>query len=507
MRNEVIFTVNGQELRASADEASLMLAEFLRKRKNLPGTKIVCAEGDCGACTLLKAAPFEAQSRKSPRYLPVNSCIIPVASLDGSRLVTVDGLADQSATSATQNKTETLHPVQTALIKCHGSQCGFCTPGFVMALAGLVEERLAKKETSEPISEREAKNALTANLCRCTGYQPIVNAACSINLKECVSIDQRANTKSQLATLKGVIQKPLFLETSEFQFFAPTKIEDAGRFMKKNSDAQLLSGATDLGVLHNKRKQKFTKLVSLHLIPELYKIQKKGSSRVNVGARVTLSEVREFLKETLIPEFARFLDLFASPQIKNQATLVGNLANASPIGDTSPFLLVAGTVIHTFNGRETGTKRRRKIPIEEFFLGYRKTSLKKGEFITSLEFDIPAKAEYLVLKKVSQRKDLDISTVNAAFRVKPDRTGTRILEARVAFGGVAATPLRIEALEKALEKKSISELNIEDLAEMIHASITPLSDVRSSSAFRRVTAENLLRRFIEQLQAGKAASK
>jgi xanthine dehydrogenase small subunit len=224
-----------------------------------------------------------------------------------------------------------------------------------------------------------------------------------------------------------------------------------------------------------------------------------GKTRLKIGARVTFSEVRGYVKEALVPEFARFLDLFASPQIKNQATLVGNLANASPIGDTPPFLLVAGTSVHTFNARATGARRRRKIPIEEFFLGYRKTALVPGEFITAVEIDIPAKTETLLLRKVSQRKDLDISTVNAAFRVSWDAKRKKITTARIALGGVAATPVRVPAAEALLRGCKPSELNIPAIVEAVHATITPLSDVRSSAAYRRVVAENLVKRFLISL--------
>ncbi len=468
-----------------------MLADYLRRRKSMPGTKVVCAEGDCGACTVLKAPPFESASGKKRSYLPVNSCIIPVASLDGASLVTIDGLADRSAP----------HPVQESMVKCHGSQCGFCTPGFVMALAGLVEKRIESGEIQKSIEAREAKNALTANLCRCTGYQPIIDAACSIPLNRCKSVRERHESKGTGSALGAAVKTSLLLKADEFEFFAPKTLDEAGRYLKKNADAKLMSGATDLGVLHNKRKQLLSKVLSLHLIPELYRIKKSGRAKVHVGARVTLSVVRDFVKAGLIPELAGFLDLFASPQIKNQATLVGNLANASPIGDTPPFLLVAGTVVHTFNGRVTGARRRRKIPIEEFFLGYRKTALVPGEFITAVEFEVPAAGEILSLRKVSQRKDLDISTVNAAFRLQWDSKKQRIKKIRVAYGGVAATPVRLSKLERLMEGAMPAHLDSGALVEALHAEITPLSDVRSSSAFRRVAAENLLLSFLKGLSA------
>ncbi len=501
MRTEAVFAINGQVIRAGAEDASLMLADFLRRRRQLTGTKIVCAEGDCGACTVLKAAPYSSKRRSSPgRYLPVNSCIIPVASLDGSSIVTVDGLAP-AAGAAPADQPPPLHPVQEAMVRCHGSQCGFCTPGFVMALAGLVEKRIDEGSTTAPISEREARNALTANLCRCTGYTPILEAACSISLDRCGSVRERHDSPTIRKELRGAIQKPLRLESDEFRFFAPTRMADAARFLKQHPDAKVVSGATDLGVVHNKRKARLEQVLSLHLIPELYAIRRIGKTRLRIGAQVTLSELRNHLKNGVIPEFATFLDLFASPQIKNQATLVGNLATASPIGDTPPFLLVAGAVVHAWNPRATGTARTRKIPIEEFFVGYRKTALKRGEWITAVEIDIPAKGEVLRLRKVSQRKDLDISTVNAAFRVRLHPKKRVIEEARIALGGVAARTVRLDACERLMRHRKPEEVDAAELQKKLQEAITPMTDLRSSAAFRRVVAGNLLETFLKELRA------
>lgn len=490
-RSEVTFSLNGKLVQVAATEATGMLADFLRKNRSLCGTKIVCAEGDCGACTVLKAAPFQAQKKSKPEFIPVNSCIIPVSTLDGSQVITVEGLAEGSK----------LHPVQEAMVRCHGSQCGFCTPGFVMAMTGLVEKKLSANTPLKKITEKEAKNALTANLCRCTGYSPIVNAACSIELKKCTSVRPRVESPAILKELKKATATPLLMQTEDFTSFAPTSLDQAAVFFKKNPDAVLVSGATDLGVVHNKRKKKLSHYLSLHLIPDLYSIRKKGKNTLLIGSRVTLSEVRSALKSTTLSEFSNFLDLFASPQIKNQATLVGNLANASPIGDTPPFLLVAGTKIHTYHSQGKGKARFRVHSIEEFFLGYRKTALLPGEWITAIELDLPAASEILRLKKVSQRKDLDISTVNAAFRVKWNPKRTELKEIKVAWGGVAATPTRSYHLENFLKDKSLVELDLNEVCAELHRDITPIDDLRGTAAFRRVTAENLLRQFLKELNS------
>ena len=473
MRKAALLYINGQRHEVSGDKAGMMLADYLRYEAGLTGTKIVCAEGDCGACTVLRAFPS-----RSPEYLAINSCIATVAQLDGSSLVSVDALA----------RGEKLSPVQSSMMNCHGSQCGFCTPGFVMALAGLVEKKIAEK--SPTIDEREAKNALTGNLCRCTGYQPIIDAATSLKVSECESVRDRFLSAAQARELKAAAKESLTVAGESFELFAPTSVKEAVKFLSKNPEARLLGAATDLGVFHNKWKKRLERVVSLHLVSELYEIKSEGKTRVRVGARVTLSELREFLK-TRSPEMARFLDLFASPQIKNIATLVGNVANASPIADTPPFLLVSEAIVEL-----RGPKGKRTVPIEEFFLDYRKTAVRKGELIAAISFATEAKGETLALRKVSERKDLDISAVNAAFRVKWSKG--RVAEARLALGGVAATAVRLKKAEAAISGRELDARAIDAAVEAMHDEIAPIADVRGSAAFRRVLCENLLRGFFAE---------
>jgi len=273
----------------------------------------------------------------------------------------------------------------------------------------------------------------------------------------------------------------------------PTNLKAAAAYLKKNPGSRLIAGGSDLCVVHNKRKQRLSKTVSLHLIPELYQIKKKGS-KLEVGARVTLSELRDAVKAS-VPEFARFLDLFASPQIKNVATLVGNLANASPIADMPPFLLVSNAV-----NSVVGPRGKRKIPIEKFFLGYRSIALKPGELITSVEFELLPKSETLALYKVSQRKDLDISGVNAAFRACFKRVGGKCVIDRmsIVLGGVAATPVRLPKTEASLKGMVLGAEVLAQACQILQKEIAPISDLRGSQAFRRVVAENLLRRFFRE---------
>ena len=472
MRNKIVFYLNGKRQELGAEFAGMMLGDYLRYEKSLTGTKIVCAEGDCGACSVLRFFP-EAKGTDGNHYQAINSCITVVANLDGSSLVTVDALKDKNE----------LHVSQAAMVKCHGSQCGFCTPGFVMALTGLVEEKVARKETT--MDSREAKNCMTGNLCRCTGYQPIIDAALAMDLKSATSVKERFFPEHQKTALIESFKTGVALESDEFSYAAPKTISEALSYLKANPDAKIVGAATDLGVVHNKRKITLTKLLSLHLIPELYDIT-LVNNEITLGARVTMTELRHFVKDKCA-ELAHYLDVFASPQIKNTATVVGNIANASPIGDTPPALLAlnASVIIN-------GTKSVRS---SEFFLAYRKTALASGEIITGIKFPLPKKEADFKLYKNANRKDLDISAVNFGMHVEwTDKTKTAIKEITIAAGGVAATPLRLKLTEDFLK----TSLDIEAAVKILHSEFKPLSDVRATGAYRHVLVENFFRRFFTE---------
>jgi len=489
LRNSVIFYLNGVRQEVAAEQARMMLSDYLRYEKSLTGTKVVCAEGDCGACSVLKLFPHEApKGSLKNTFIPMNSCITTVAQMDGASLITVDALA-----KGDPRDSDNLSPVQSAMVACHGSQCGFCTPGFVVTLTGAIENKLCQKKCGPHLTPQEAKNALTGNLCRCTGYQPIIDAATSIDLKKCEPIANRFYSKKQELELKKIQAQPYLVKNETFSIYAPKTAKDAAKYLAKNKTARMIAASTDLGVLSNKGKLKFEKLISLHLVSELYALKKMGTGRVSVGARVTLSELRNFLKD-LVPQFATFLDIFASPQIKNVATLIGNVGNASPIADTPPFLLVSDAVVQVM-----GPKGKRKIPLEKFYLGYRQTALKPGEIITSIDFAIPKKGESLALYKTSQRKDLDISIVNTAIRVtwmNPKKT--TIKDVSIAMGGIAATPLRLKKTEQLLKGSTLSDETLAKAVASLHPEMAPLSDLRSSSAYRRVIVENMFMKFFRE---------
>lgn len=476
MRNKIVFYLNGVRKEVGAKEASMMLAEYLRYDQCLTGTKIVCAEGDCGACSVLRFFPH-ISGTDAGNYIPVNSCITLVAQLDGSSLVTVDAL----------KKNDELHETQRAMVQCHGSQCGFCTPGFVVALTGMVEEKLAKKEKT--IDVQEAKNCMTGNLCRCTGYQPIINAALDIDLSKCESVKKRFYSEKQEVELTKVYSETVLVESDEFCFFAPKTLKEAIAYLKDYPDTRILASGTDLGVVHNKRKTDLKKMLSLHLITDLYKITEAGDE-ISVGARVTHTEFRHYMKDK-VKEFANYLDIFASPQIKNIGTIVGNIANASPIGDTPPALLALDATVVA-----VGPQGQREIPISSFFLAYRKTALQHGELITHVKFKKPSKDVSLRFYKYSNRKDLDISAVNFAARVEwKDSSKKEIKNVIIAAGGVAAIPLRFLKTEELLKKT----FDIDAAVKELHSEIKPLSDLRASSAYRHVLVENYFRKFFAEV--------
>jgi xanthine dehydrogenase small subunit len=476
VRKKIVFYLNGIRKEIGAQEASQMLAEYLRYDQGLTGTKIMCAEGDCGACSVLKYFPH-APGTDSGNYLPINSCITLVAQLDGSSLVTVDALKNE----------DTLHETQKSMVQCHGSQCGFCTPGFVIALTGMVEEKLSKRENK--IGPQEAKNCMTGNLCRCTGYQPIINSALSIDLAKCESVKKRYYSSGQEADLKEAFSKSVFLESEDFSFFAPKSLEEAIDYLKAQPDTRIIGSGTDLGVSHNKRKDQLTKLLSLHLLSDLYQMTEEGEDIV-VGARVTHTEFRHYMKDR-VPEFAKYLDIFASPQIKNVGTIIGNIANASPIGDTPPAFLAleASAIIY-------GPQGKRELPLSRFFLAYRKTALMPGEILGYIKFKKPGPLTTLRFYKYSNRKDLDISGINFAARIDwKDAEKKQIQKIIFAAGGVAPTPVRFLKTEEFLTQTFDKEKGLGEL----QAEIQPISDLRGSSAYRRVLLENFYRKFFTEV--------
>jgi xanthine dehydrogenase small subunit len=476
-RDYVCFYLNGTERKLGAEHAKMMLSDYLRYDQALTGTKVVCAEGDCGACSVLRFFPHtQTNPKENHQFTAINSCITPVASLDGASLITVDAL----------KKDDQLHETQRAMMENHGSQCGFCTPGFVIALAGLTEKKIEQKENE--ITEADAKNALTGNLCRCTGYQDIINSAKDIDLKKTEYLYSRFYNKDQAKVLAGAFNSELKISTDDYLFYAPKTIEDACQFLNDHPQAKILASSTDLGVVHNKRRMKLNELLSLHLISDLYDM-KVDEKYVTFGARVNFSDFRNVIKD-IVPEFADYIDVFASPQIKNLATLVGNVCTASPIGDSPPPLLALESIIHL-----QSVEGKRSVPMSEFFLDYRKTSRKPNELVTAISFPRPTDKATIRFYKNANRKDLDISAVNLAVKVDwQDKKNGQIEKAVIAAGGIAATTIRLKETENKLNGQKITRQLLDQICTDVQKEFNPLSDLRASSDYRRLVVENLLRR-------------
>ncbi|MBK9072248.1 MAG: FAD binding domain-containing protein [Myxococcales bacterium] len=490
-RTSAVFYLNGQRHEPSPAAMELMLADYLRETRRLTGTKIVCAEGDCGACTVLMARPAlgggigdsqEGKGRgapvgKAPRFVAVNACIMRVANCDGASIVTVEALGSSEA----------LGPVQQAICDANGSQCGFCTPGFVVALAALTDRRKAEKCKS--IAAGDAKNALTGNLCRCTGYAPIIAGATAIDLAAWQPLAPTYWTKAiatDLARTQNVAIAPP-RGADGFAFAAPTKRSEVAAYLKQGY--RFVSGGTDVGVQINKGKVAALKVLSLHLMGDLHQISLSGNT-LTLGAMVSVAALRRAV-EKRFASLAGFLDLFASPQIKNVATVVGNIANGSPIGDATTALMACGGEVRIEGGH--GGKAR-WLSLAELYVGYRQLRLARGEWISGLRLQLPTARDQVHFFKTSQRKDLDISAVNAGLWLQTKSARGEIAACRLAVGGVGPTIVRMAVAEAMLTGATLpltSDAKNQLLAA-VQADIAPLSDLRGSAAFRRVVLANWL---------------
>jgi xanthine dehydrogenase small subunit len=445
VRSYIRLIVNGNEHQISGADALSTLGAWLRQEGST-GTKLVCEEGDCGACTVLLR-------RGDGEFQPVNSCILLLAQLDGASVVTVEGLAQNGA----------LTPVQQSMVVCHGAQCGYCTPGFIVAMTALFEH-------CDRVDEKQVRDGLTGNLCRCTGYEPIIKAA--------MAVDGAASPKMRE-------RYPQTLDAGDSvrigDFFAPATLDDAIRFKREHPGCTIVQGATDVGVWINKRNFAAPAMLSLAKIPGLDELREENGTIV-AGANLTLAALEAFV-ETRIPELFAILNIFGSPQIKNAGTLAGNIANGSPIGDTLPYLFVAGAQIE-LNGKRT-------VDINDFYLGYKKFNLEPDEIITRVR--VPIVRDELKLYKVSRRKDLDISAFTAAIRLRT--TNGHINAATIAYGGVAPTVIRLPRTESFLAGKPIALGTFEEAGRIARSEIKPISDVRGSADYRAQLAENILPKF------------
>jgi len=440
------------------------LLDYLRRDALLTGTKEGCAEGDCGACTV---AILDEGTQSGPRWRSINSCLVLLPMVHGRRLVTVEGLAGHTG----------YHPVQEAMTKALGSQCGYCTPGFVMSMF----EACYRDDLD---AEWKFDDQLCGNLCRCTGYRPIRDAT-----REIAGLRPDDGFKAAQGEQWDGDTGLDFIHDGA-HYASPTTMNELWDAVDAHPDARFVCGATDLGLDVTKRHARYESLIYLGSIPELREIRSTGSGW-SIGAAVTLSDLESWSDEAL-PVLARMLRFFGSRQIKNRATLGGNLCNASPIGDTPPVLLALdATVIVASRAGE------RAVPIEEFFVAYRQTALGPGEILARVELSRPTATARQAAFKVSKRRELDISAVAAALVVDTDEAGV-ITRARVAFGGMAATPCRAPSVEALLVGKSFSSATFEAASDGVATDFSPIDDHRASAWYRGSVARNLVAAFYEE---------
>ncbi|PRD45746.1 xanthine dehydrogenase small subunit [Phyllobacterium phragmitis] len=461
MANSIRFFLNGQK-QDVAVRPDITVLEWLRSGPRLTGTKEGCAEGDCGACSVL----LGDASNGEIRYHAANSCIMTMGQIDGRALVTVEGL-----------KGETLHPIQAAMAENGSSQCGFCTPGIVISLAGL-----AANETAA--DDHAIHDALAGNLCRCTGYRPIVEAARKVVGDGGASIP--GPTVEAFEELKSSVE----IATSGAVFHQPQTLDDLLKLRRDRPDTVLLAGGTDLGVALADFHGDWREVISTAHVRELRRIE-ETPAHLSFGAAVTWEEVLAHVAP-LYPSFATLIRRFGSAQIRSMGTIGGNIGTASPIGDGPPALIALGAEIELAS---QGGKRT--MPLEDFFLDYRKTELKPDEVIASIRISKPAGGQEFRVYKISKRYDQDISTVCGAFSVVRD--GGIVKSARIAFGGMAAIPKRVREAEAALVGKRLDAEAARACAAAIRDAFAPLSDWRGSAEYRLMVAANLAERFRRDL--------
>ena len=437
------------------------ILNYVRLKLKKTGTKEGCAEGGCGACTIVLG---ELENNKII-YKAINSCISFVPSLEGKQLILVEDLV---------SKNGTLHPVQNAMIKYHGSQCGFCTPGFVMSL-------FAMYKNFSSYNNEKIQDSISGNLCRCTGYRPIIDAAKSLNKAN--RLDQfNKNIKKTLNLLKNINSENLSIKNGNKKYFSPKNINELKKIIKGNPNSIFLSGGTDLSLNITKERKEINNIISLNSIKEL-KFIKERNGYIEVGAVTSLKEFELFIKK-YYPDFNSILKRYGSVQIRNVGTIAGNIATASPIGDTLPLLL-------SLDAKIVLQKKYNKtvLPIKNFFVSYRKTRLKKEQFIHSIIIPI-FKKNIFKAYKISKRFDDDISSVCASFNL--EIVNKKIKSVKIAYGGMAAIPKRAINCEKTLVNSILSEEIFNKAKKTLEKDFAPIDDVRASKDYRMEIAKNLL---------------
>jgi xanthine dehydrogenase small subunit len=466
MSDPIRFYHRGAVRQVSGVSPTQTILQHLRDDLHCTGTKEGCAEGDCGACTVVIGALEGGELT----LRAVNSCIQFTPTLDGHALFTIEDL---------QQPDGSLHPVQQALVECHASQCGFCTPGFAMSLWGMY----LKQEGRQP-ARCQIDDTLSGNLCRCTGYRPIIDAA-----RRMVELPAAGFDRAALAERLQTLQRAhgFTYEAEGGRFHAPRTLDELARLRAAHPDALLLAGSTDVGLWVTKQMRELNDIIYLGQVAALKQVT-ETDAMLEIGAGVTLEDAYAAVCRHYPHELGEMRQRFASLPIRNAGTLGGNVANGSPIGDSMPWLIALGSEVVL-----RGPSGERVLALEDFYLGYQKKDLRPGEFVQALRIALPRAGLRFRTYKLAKRFDQDISAVCAAFAVRLD--GDTVVQARIAYGGMAATPQRAAAAEAALAGQPWSQASVHAAMNALKHDYAPLSDMRASSGYRMQAAQNLLQRF------------
>ena len=483
--NTVRFVLDGKIVEAQGERRTTTVLDYLREQLHRTGTKEGCAEGDCGACVVM-VGELNA-SGTGVDYVPVNSCIQLLPALDGKSVKTVESL---------KNADGSLHPVQQEMINCHGSQCGFCTPGIVMSLVNLVQINTNPKR-------QEVNDALSGNLCRCTGYTPIVDAALkACEHKAALKIDDSADlpllkeikrASTPTMSLEGeIIVQPVVRTRKGNEFVSPSTLAEVADYLVKHPTTTLLAGSTEIGLQVNKQFSRPDHIMYLGNVKELRQVQDTPKAW-RIGAAVSLAHIETLIADAY-PDFAEVLRRFGSPPIRSTATLAGNIANGSPIGDSMPCLMALGATLVLRKGDKTRT-----VALDQFYTGQKQNVLQAGEFIEAIELPKPVAGQVFRAHKVSKRFEQDISATCAA--ITYSLKDGKLTGVKLAYNGVAPSPCRAPKLEAVLEGKAPSEVSEAALDKAIADSFVARDGLRATWAYRSLVARNLVLEFIENQTA------
>jgi xanthine dehydrogenase small subunit len=479
MRDRVSFLLGHVPRSLSGVDPTLTVLDYLRTVEHRKGTKEGCAEGDCGACTVVLGRPDGDRLR----YQAVNSCIQLVPTLDGCQLLTVEDL---------QGPDGELHPIQRAMVEAHGSQCGFCTPGFVMSLFPVWREGAA-------LTRGEITDVLAGNLCRCTGYGPILTAAERLGSTPGATahlLEREALVLERLNAMED--GETVSIDHDGRRFFAPATLDQLAELLLAHPGPTLLAGSTDVGLWVTKQDRRLETIIWIGRVTELRRIRATDEG-LEIGAGVTCTEAMAALADEW-PDMGEVYRRFASPPIRNTATIGGNIANGSPIGDSAPMLIAAGATLVLRRGGE-----RRRLPLESFFVGYGQQDRRPDELVECVIVPRRAPMQEFRAYKISKRFDQDISAVLGAFAVTLD--GGSVKQARIAYGGMAATPKRALAAEQALVGNRWEEATVRAAMTALSEDFTPIDDMRASAAYRLQVARNLLLKLWIETTEGDGATR